>query len=311
MQMISTLNSQLDAVTQQLGRAQSDKTYLNSVLAQQEATWKQSISKEGTPTATPVELGKQIEALQAQLSALQSKYTDEYPDVVKTKKQIATLQAKLDQANSATPAPTVAKKDIPSTSEPKEILQMRLQLKMLDDVIKSKSAEQARLQGEVRKYEAKLQLAPAVEEQYKALTRDHDTAQTFYNQLLAKKADSEMASDLERRQQGEQFRIMDPPNLPERPTFPNRPMFAGAGLAAGLALGGLLAFVIDMRDRTLRSERDVEQYLQIPTLVALPWVGSHDSEDEESRWKFWKRDKQGKNGTGQHQEESELAEVSR
>jgi polysaccharide chain length determinant protein (PEP-CTERM system associated) len=311
MQMITTLNSQLDAVTQQLGRAQSDKTYLTSVLAQQEATWKQSISKEGTPTATPVELEKQIEALQSQLSALQSKYTDEYPDVVKTKKQIATLQAKLDQTNSAKPEPTVAKKDVPSTSEPKEILQMRLQLKMLDDVIKSKSTEQARLQGEVRKYEAKLQLAPAVEEQYKALTRDHDTAQTFYNQLLAKKADSEMASDLERRQQGEQFRIMDPPNLPERPTFPNRPMFAGAGLATGLALGGLLAFVMDMRDRTLRNERDVEQYLQIPTLVALPWVGSHETEDEESRWKFWKRDKQAKNGTGQHQEESELAGVSR
>jgi hypothetical protein len=104
---------------------------------------------------------------------------------------------------------------------------------------------------------------------------------------------------------------MDPPNLPERPTFPNRPMFAGAGLAAGLALGGLLAFVMDMRDRTLRNERDVEQYLQIPTLVSLPWVGAQDSEDEESRWKFWKRDKQDKNGTGQHQEERELAGVSR
>src|SRR6185369_10289888 len=161
MQMISTLNSQLDAVTQQLGRAQSDKTYLTSVLAQQEATWKQSISKEGTPTATPVELEKQIEALQAQLSALQSKYTDEYPDVVKTKRQIATLQAKLDQTNNAAVPPTVAKKDGPTPGEPKEILQMRLQLKMLDDVIRSKSTEQARLQGEVRKYEAKLQLAPA------------------------------------------------------------------------------------------------------------------------------------------------------
>lgn len=297
MQLITTLNSQLDAVTQQIGRSQADKTYLTSILAQQEATWKASLNvgKEGAAVAAPSEVQKQIELLQAQLSALQSKYTDEYPDVVKTKKQIAALQVKLEEANNA-PAP--APKPAPSTKsstpaiEPKELAQMRLQLKLLDDVIRSKSLEQQRLQGEVRKNEAKLSLAPAVEEQYKALTRDHETALTFYNQLRAKKSESEMATDLERRQQGEQFRIMDPPNLPEKPTSPNRPLLTSAGLGFGVVFGCSLAFLMDMRDRTLRSERDVEQYLQVPTLVALPWVGMEAGESNGTpRWKIWKRNK--------------------
>jgi hypothetical protein len=165
---------------------------------------------------------------------------------------------------------------------------------MLDDTIKAKGAEQIRLQNEVRKYEAKLQLAPAVEEQYKSLTRDHDTALQFYNQLLAKKSESEMSTDLEKRQQGEQFKVMDPPNLPERPTFPNRPAFAMGGFAAGLGIGLGIAFLLEMKERVIRTERDVEFFLKLPTLVAVPWVGMDgpdDVEDRTPRWKVWKRNR--------------------
>jgi polysaccharide chain length determinant protein (PEP-CTERM system associated) len=300
-QMINTLNTQLDATTQQLGRAQQDRTYLNSMLAQQESQWKQmqAQSAQGTPVATPHDLEQQIANLQANLSALESRYTEEYPDVVKTKHQLAALQKKLDASKTATASTDTPKETATSQFVPKELLQLRLQSKMLDDTIKTKAAEQARLQNEVRKYEAKLQLAPAVEEQYKSLTRDHDTALQFYNQLLSKKSESEMATDLEKRQQGEQFKVMDPPNLPERPTFPNRPAFAMGGGAAGLALGLGIAFLLEMREKVIRTERDVEFFLKLPTLVAVPWVGMEgpdDVEDRVPRWKFWKRNKNGKLG---------------
>src|SRR4029078_11729875 len=223
--------------------------------------------------------------LQANLSALESRYTEEYPDVVKTKHQLAALQKKLETSKSAAAAVPETPKEspAPSTYVPKELLALRLQSKMLDDTIKTKAAEKARFQGEVRKYEAKLQLAPAVEEQYKGLTRDHDTALLFYNQLLSKKSESEMATDLEKRQQGEQFKVMDPPNLPERPTFPNRPAFAMGGGAAGLALGLGIAFLLEMKEKVIRSERDVEFFLKLPTLVAVPWVGVDGADDVEDR----------------------------
>jgi polysaccharide chain length determinant protein (PEP-CTERM system associated) len=296
MQMITTLNSQLDAVTQQLGRAQQDRTYLSSMLAQQEAQWKQmqTQSAQGTPIATPHDLEQQIASLQANLTALESRYTDEYPDVVKTKAQLAALQKKLDASKSAPAPSTDEPKEKTLLPVPKELMALRLQSKMLDDSIKNKATEQVRLQGEVRKYEAKLQLAPAVEEQYKGLTRDHDTALNFYTQLLSKKSESEMATDLEKRQQGEQFKVMDPPNLPERPTFPNRPAFAMGGGATGLAIGVGIAFLLELKEKVIRSERDVEVFLQLPTLVAVPWVGMDsvdEAEDRIPRWKFWKRKK--------------------
>jgi len=87
-----------------------------------------------------------------------------------------------------------------------------------------------------------------------------------------------MATDLERRQQGEQFRVMDAANLPERPSYPDRRIFAGGGLAGGLALGLGIALLLEMRDKSLRSEQDVEFFLQLPTLAMVPVVGTgHDA----------------------------------
>ena len=76
-----------------------------------------------------------------------------------------------------------------------------------------------------------------MQEEYKNITRDYQTAQGFYDDLLKKMNQSKMATDLEHRQQGEQFSVMDQPNLPDGPTFPKRGVFLGAGLMAGLALG--------------------------------------------------------------------------
>ncbi len=112
-----------------------------------------------------------------------------------------------------------------------------------------------------------------MEEQYKQLTRDYETAQKFYNDLLAKKSESEMQTDMERRQQGEQMSLLNPANLPDSPSFPNRLLFAGGSLGAGLAVGLGLALWMEMRDKALRTEQDVLAVLDLPVLVSLPWIG--------------------------------------
>jgi len=108
-----------------------------------------------------------------------------------------------------------------------------------------------------------------VEQEYKQITRDHEMALQFYNTLLTKMNESSMATALERRQQGEQFRVMDAPNLPEGPTFPNRFVFAGGGLAVGLFLGLLLTALLEYRDTTLRGERDIWAFTKLPTLAII------------------------------------------
>ena len=111
-----------------------------------------------------------------------------------------------------------------------------------------------------------MESSPAVEEQYKQLTRDYQTAQGFYDDLLGKMNQSKMATDLEKRQQGEQFRIMDEANLPDAPFSPKRSLFLVSGAAFGLALGLAIAGLIEFRDTTLRSERDVWHFTKLPTL---------------------------------------------
>ena len=132
-------------------------------------------------------------------------------------------------------------------------------------------------------------ISPEVEEKYKLLTRDYDTAQKFYVDLLAKKSTSEMATDMERRQQGEQMRLLNPASLPDTPSFPNRLMFAGGGLGAGLVFGLGLALWLELRDKSIRNEADVEASLQMPVLVSLPWVT--EEVEKNGNGKFWNRDK--------------------
>src|SRR5260370_7881609 len=114
--------------------------------------------------------------------------------------------------------------------------------------IRERTAEQTRHQQEIGKVQAKLQLSPAIAQEYKALTRDSQTALTIYNELLKKHSDSEMATDLERRRQGEQFRVLDPPSLPQKPTFPKRPLFGEGGFLCGLALALATPFALDIQD---------------------------------------------------------------
>lgn len=264
--LLMGLDSQLDASTQSLNRAQQDRSYAESVLAQQVAAWKASQA-----SMNPESLEKQLADLQNQLIALQARYTDDHPDVIKTRNNIAEVKAKLAQVNAATAQGTNSN-DKSGANEPPEIQQLRLQIHQYDATIAQAAGEQKRLQEEIRKFQGRLALSPAVEEQYKQLTRDYETAQKFYNDLLAKKSESEMQTDMERRQQGEQMSLLNPANFPDAPSFPNRPLFAGGGLSAGLAIGLGIALWLELRDKSIRTEADVLAALALPVLVAVPWV---------------------------------------
>ncbi len=266
LRLLTGLNTQLDAYTQALNRAQQDKAYTQSLLAQQLATWKASQT-----SMNPETLQKQLADLQAQLLSLQARYTDDHPDVVKTKSDIAEVKRKIQEMNSAAPQNAdINQKE--TTNEPPEIRQLRLQVHQYDEAIAQATREQKRLQEQIDRYQSRIALSPGVEEQYKRLTRDYETAQKFYNDLLAKKSESEMQTDMERRQQGEQMSLLNPANLPDAPSFPNRMLFAGGGLGAGAAFGLVLAFWVEMRDKALRTEQDVVAVLDLPVLVSMPWI---------------------------------------
>jgi len=266
LKLLAALDSQLDSYTQALNRAQQDKAYAESLLVQQLSAWKASQANENPQT-----LQKQLSDLQSQLVTLQARYTDDHPDVVKTRNDIAEVKRELAQIQASSSDGGEAA--VKGVTEPPEIQQLRLQIHQYDQTVAQASREQKQLEDQIKTYQGRVALSPAVEEQYKELTRNYDTAQKFYNDLLAKKSESEMQTDMERRQQGEQMRLLNPASLPEWPSFPSRLTFAGGGLGVGLALGLGLTIWLEIRDKAIRTEQDVVATLELPMLVALPWVG--------------------------------------
>ncbi|HWY57518.1 MAG TPA: hypothetical protein VNZ03_23845 [Terriglobales bacterium] len=273
LKILMGLNAQLDSNTQALNRAQQDKTYSESLLAQDLALWKASQSADN-----PQSIEQQLTKLQSQLIELQARYTDDYPDVAKTKRDIAILRKKLKEINSATVQSGDATEKA-SSNEPPEVRQLRVQIHQYSDVITQATREQKRLQDAINLYQGRVALSPAIEEQFKALTRDYETAQKSYADLLAKKGQSEVQADMERHQQGEQMRLLNAAADADSPSFPVRWMFAAGGLGAGFAVGLGLAFLLEFQDKSIRDEKDVLAALQLPMLVAVPWVGA----DEDGR----------------------------
>jgi polysaccharide chain length determinant protein (PEP-CTERM system associated) len=264
MNLLMNATAQLEANTVALTRAQQDRTYMQSQLDQAIAAWKASQSG-----ANPQTLDQQLQAAQVQLDDLLAKYTANHPDVIKQKNVVEQLKRKIAEAGTAAqPQPVTTAQTI----EPPNVQQLRSAIHQLDVTIKEKVRAQEVLQENIKTYRSRVEISPLVEQQFNELNREYAMAQGFYDDMLKKRASSEVATRLERDQQSETFRVMDPPNVPGVPSFPNRLLFAAGGLGGGFFLGLGLALVLEFRDKSLRNERDIEAILRMPTLAMIPTV---------------------------------------
>src|SRR5262249_54751600 len=123
-------------------------------------------------------------------------------------------------------------------------------------------------------YQKRLEAAPTRESELAELTRDYSTLQQNYQSLLSKKQESQIAANLERRQIGEQFKILDPARLPEKPFSPDRPRWYLAAVLVALAIGCGFAALTEYFDRGLRSEEDVRLVLDFLVLATIPNIES-------------------------------------
>ncbi len=265
--LLNGQTSQLDAATQAVNRAQQDKSFAESILAQQLSAWQAMQTGQNPET-----LGTQLETLQAELVTLQSKYTDDHPDVIKLKNDIAALKQKMADSDQKRKTVAAADKSMLPKGEPTQILQLRAQIHQYDQVIKDRLAQQDEIKRQIAIYQARVAASPGVEQEYKLLTRDHQTVLDAYNELLKKRDASAMSQQFDQSKQNDRFHVLDPANYPDQPSFPKMPVFAGGGFAAGLVLAMGLAFLLEMQDTSMRSEHDVEVSLQLPVLAMIPVI---------------------------------------
>lgn len=265
---LQALTTQLDSITQSISQMQQNETFLQTMIAQERH---QEQSGSSPVQVEQDEREKELKSLLQQKTQLETQYTPDYPDVVAITHKIADLQAEIKKApfkHAAIPAAHVVQADSP------EVLRLETQLHAVQQSLVPAKRDQTRIQQQIHMYEARIDQSPQVEKEYKQITRDHATALQFYNSLLTKMNESSMATALQQRQQGEQFSVMDPPNLPESPKFPNHKVFAAGGFFAGLALGVLIAALLEFRDTSLRSEADVWAFTGLPTLTVISHTGA-------------------------------------
>jgi len=261
--LLGGMNTQLESATQALSRAHQDRAFNQTMLSQQEATWK----AQQTGLQNPDSLEQQMAVLQDQLAALLSRYTPEHPDVIKMKSQIEDLKKRIAAdpgTRDASGPPT------PSFREPAAIQELRAKIKQDDLSIAELTKRQSQIQEQIRTLQARIQASPVVEQQFKELTRNYQAASEMYNELLKKRENSAMATSLEHQQESETFKVLDPPSLPVAPSYPRKTVFVGGGAGAGLALALATLYLLALTDNAIYTDRDIEWSLKLPVLVMVP-----------------------------------------
>jgi len=282
-QYMGELPEQLDANLRILERLQTqlsereqtlrdEKSRLTVIQNQIEGNRK--ILSESRETGTVSEDGDvlSLELLKAQLNTLKSNYTDRHPDVIKLKAQIAELEGKqqageLQSAGESRPniSGDPALQLVSNTLN--ELMRQRVEL---SGEIKNIALEVTELKQQLGEYQQRVERTPQREQELMALKRDYENTQESYNSLLNRKLEAEIAVNMEKKQKGEQFRIVDRAALPRKPVSPDMRKLFLLSVAAGLGLGGGLIFLFDFFNSSLKQPKDFESKLGLTVLATIP-----------------------------------------
>jgi succinoglycan biosynthesis transport protein ExoP len=263
-----------------LDRARQQNVSLESLLGQYRSV-QRSKSADNVPVGLPA-LELELERLNARLADLSSHYTDIHPDVRKVKEQIARTERMKQQAAadlkdkaSNSPSADTSTTDPKSNVEVKEMtpmVELESQLKVNRIEIANRDRDVELLKGKIAEYQSRLNREPIREQQLADLTRNYDQSRSNYDSLLKKKTDSELATSLERRQQGEHFRILDPASLPVKPYSPNRLKLCAIGLVVGLVLGAVVSVGAETIDDRLYSEEELKKLMPTDVIAEIPGI---------------------------------------
>jgi polysaccharide biosynthesis transport protein len=282
LQILNGLQSQLQSEEDALNAAKQQHVYLQTLADEYRSLQAPSRSADGGTMGLQA-LDQELDKLRAQLADLSSRYTDLHPDVHKLKEQIAETEKRRDELIASlttnSTANTSEQSDaLPTDGDPTQasmLLQVQSQLQSNQLEIRNREHSVAALKAKIEDYQERLNQEPIREQQLADLTRGYDQSKATYDDLLKKKNESAMATSMELLQQGERFRIIDPPSFPQKPAFPNRLKFCGIGLGLGLALGISVAGAFEMLDGRIHDEKELKQLLppaiisEIPTIVNL------------------------------------------
>ena len=278
LQAIQNANVQLQAVNESMNRALERRLLIERQIVDTEAMpVPPPVTGLGTEAVVPTSTAQQLEVARARLNLMLQRYTPDHPEVVSLERSVAELVARLEQETPVSATQAIQEKPLTAAeaTQKKKILDLKAELAVVDHQLAANRTEEQKLKAAIIEYQVKVDAVPSRESELVELTRDYSTLQAAYASLLMKREDSLIAANLERRQIGEQFRILDPASRPERPyNQMQRLGVMSAGAVAGLLLGLAIIGLLEYQDSSFHREEEVFATLSLPVLALVPVMAS-------------------------------------
>jgi polysaccharide biosynthesis transport protein len=254
---LARLQIELEGNQDANNRAQQNKITLEGTVDVAEA--REGTLRNSPSSARPSEAGTKgipasetnSDVLQAQYDELSKRYEPTYPRMVALRRQI-------EQQKMAEDAERV------------RIKNLKGQIALAEREIQQRNSERQQILKTIAQYQAKLEQLPVREQEMAAVSRDYEMSKANYKSLLDKKLAAGMATDMERRQQGERFKILDPPRVPQKPVGPKRRLLTGIGCALSLALALVFPIAAETRKNALLGEWELPEGLNV--LGRVPFI---------------------------------------
>jgi polysaccharide chain length determinant protein (PEP-CTERM system associated) len=288
LQALQSLQTQLSGLNESINRIGQEKLMLESSIRinreQLSALQQGQTENRAVKSERLNDLERQIANGETVLAALKQRYSETWPDVKSAEANLAVLKKQRDdlltqeeKAQAQPPKPQQVKRaqDALMLSPAAQELQANIQraqteLEAKNLELEKRNKDQAALNKLIDQYSARIQASPLMDRDYAQLSRDYDLARTNYASLMAKKQQSEIATSLENKGQGERLELLDDASLPATPTKPNRYLVVGAALGIGLLLGVFVAGAREMKDTSLKNLKDARAYTNLPVLGTVP-----------------------------------------
>lgn len=208
-----------------------------------------------------------LDQMKKRLEILRMDYTDAYPDVIILKRKIKEVEETLPKKGSAEGK---AKEKGAPDIHVAHGSDTQNQLYDTHKEIQSLRDRQQAVSKKVQQLEKEVEVTPLREQEMGVLIRDYEDTKKAYQALLEKKLNAKLSENLEKRQKGEQFRILDLANLPEKPSKPNLVRLFAMCLGAGFGTGAGLIFLVETMDTSFKKPEEVEEELGLIVLAEIP-----------------------------------------
>ncbi len=272
LRLLDQLRRQLESGTLRISALQERRAALEKQMAEVELIGRDlELIQSYDPGGAGPTVMSGVDLKRRELEILRRQYSERHPDVVRLVRDIQALESEKPAAQSPT-----KKTELSPGVTPRVSLKDTLAVQVTDlkTQIDAAAVINDKLRAEIASYQTRIDNSPLRATELTNISRNYNITLGKYQDLLRKTLDSELSENMEKKQKGEQFQLVDRANLPQLPVAPNRPRIVILGVVLGLGAGFGLAFLLEFLNTSFKRTEDLDGYVNVPVLASLPMIAT-------------------------------------